>query len=351
MYSHKYVLSLKPFFDVICVDPEDFFKNPNETLASLNQCDLVHIQYETSLFLSGNTNRYLDLCAAVRRPLVVTLHEIYDRFPGVFPRDAIRGVFPFSLLRKWLYDRRHPHVTALTKHLEKGFGGRSLLVHAEFQKEILVRKGLRPENIFVFPVPVNDTTKMPPRPWDGRDSLCLAATGFINDSYDFDLLMNALAQCDLPWKFNWIGTVRRPDDEGLHTMLRTEIDRRKWHDRFVITGFVSDEKRDEMLSQTHIYCAFYKYKSSSESLAAAIGAGDMILATSLPITREMTARFPVMLIVSDKPAEIAKAIGRLAIDKDLRASLGSAVTDYCKEFGRQRMARRLAEFYERELSK
>jgi glycosyltransferase involved in cell wall biosynthesis len=225
---------------------------------------------------------------------------------------------------------------------------RALLVHSRFQKDILAAKGIPPDSVSVFPVPVNSTVAKPAIPWNGNGYLNLASTGFISDSFDYELLFNTLDLCDLPWKFTWIGGVRRPEDHGLLEKLRREIDRRNWRDRFLITGTIPLEKRDELLSLTHIYCAFFKYKSSSESLATAIGARTLIVSTPIPLIREMTAQFPIMSLVPLDPALAAKAIEQLATDFKMQNDLRKALADYCHEYDRQRMARRLVSFYEKE---
>ncbi len=347
-YSHAYVEALKPLVEVACFDPGDFSGNPIDTINRLNQCDLVHIQYETSFFFKNNKDFYSDLCSSIRPPLIVTLHEIYERFPGVFPRDAITGVLPLRKLKLWLYDLRHPHVTALTRHTRRRFSSRALLVHSRFQKDILTSKGISPDMVSVFPIPVNSTTTRPAHPWDGSGSINLASTGFISGSFDYELLFQALDQCDLPWLFTWIGGIRRPEDNRLLQNLHQEISRRNWRDRFRITGAIPTDKRDELLSRTHIYCAFFNYKSSSESLATAIGNRTLILATSLPLTREMSEQFPVMALTPPDPAKAAQAIRQVAADSKTQNYLQKALSDYCHEYGRQRMARRLVSFYEKE---
>jgi glycosyltransferase involved in cell wall biosynthesis len=315
----------------------------------LRQCRIAHLQYETSLFFNNQKDFYFKLCAAIDCPIFVSLHEVYDSFPGVFPRDFLQGFLPILKIKQWRYDRRHPHVTALTKHTKAGYCAKAILVHSEFQKDILNKKGIRPEMVSVFPLPVSASVRTPSSPWRGNGPVSLVSTGFINNSFDYELLMKTLAICDLPWKFTWIGGVRRPEDQTLLENLQNEIERRDWRSRFVITGIVSKEKRDELLSSAHSYCAFFKYKSSSESLSTAISSRTMILSTPLPLTREMTRRFPVMAIAPAEPKEMAAMIRRMATDTELQRSLEKAMADYCNEYGRQRMASRLASFYESEL--
>ena len=350
-YSHAYVSALKPFVDVICIDPEDFINKKTDTIALLRQCRLAHIQYETSLFFNNQKDFFSEFCAAIECPIFVTLHEVYESFPGVFPRDSLQGFLPILKIKQWLYDRRHPYVTALTKHTRSGYYAKAILVHSEFQKDILVKKRISPEMVSVFPLPVNASTLTPSSPWSGNGPFSLVSTGFINDSFDYNLLFNALAMCDLPWQYTWIGGVRRSDDQKLFDDLQKEIDRRNWRSRFFITGIVSKEKRGELLSLAHGYCAFFNYKSSSESLATAISSRTMILSTPLPLTREMSQRFPVMMIAPAQPLEMAAMIRRIATDTDLQRSLEKAMADYCNEYGRDRMASRLASFYESELGR
>jgi glycosyltransferase involved in cell wall biosynthesis len=309
----------------------------------------VHIQYETSFFLRGRREWYFDLCRSITCPVIVTLHEVYDQMPGVFPRERLGGIFPIKKMRRWLYDLRHPYLTALTRHTGAGYCARRILVHSGFQKDILVKKGIGPERIEILPVPVSAKVASPAKSWKGSGTLQLAATGFVSESYDFELLFATLDQCDLPWKFTWIGGVRREDDRGLWDRLHREIVRRNWADRFFMTGIVAKEKRDELLARTNVYCAFFSHKSSSESLATAIGVRCMIVATPLPVTRELSERFPVMLLAQPEPRELAAAIRRLATDAALQGKLADALAAYCGEYGRERMAKRLAELYEREV--
>jgi glycosyltransferase involved in cell wall biosynthesis len=348
-YSHAYVEALKPLVDIVCIDPDDFRLHKKSIINHITQCSLVHIQYETSFFLNGNCDWYFELCHSIKSPIVITLHEVYGSVPGVFPRDTLQGIFPIKKMRQWLYDMRHPYVTALTKHTAAGYCAKRILVHCEFQKDILVQKGIKPEIIQVFPVPVNAQIASPAKPWTGSGPLRLASTGFVSGSFDYGLLFSTLEQCDLPWKFTWIGGVRREEDRKTLDRLHREIQRRNWTDRFVITGAISKENRDELVACTHVYCAFFLYKSSSESLATAIGARCLIVATPLSITREVTRRFPIMLIAPAQPQETALAIRQLATNIDVQKTLSYALAEYCGTYNRERMARQLTALYEREL--
>jgi glycosyltransferase involved in cell wall biosynthesis len=347
MYSHKYVQALNEYANITCIDPEDFLRKRVITVAAMRQSRIVHIQYETSFFLVRHRDFYFNLCRCIRCPIVVTLHEVYDRFPGVFPRESLKAPYPLTPLKRLFYDLRHPYIAALTKHTKQGFFAQSLCVHSHYQKELLEKKNGRLPDISVLPLPVGPSSTAASFPWDGRSPLQLAATGFINDSFDFALLLATLEKCGPPWEFTWIGALRRPEDRPVMEKLESEIDRRGWSGRFRITGKVSEEKRDALLCAADVYCALFKYKSSSESLSLAIATRRRIVATSIPLTREMNAEFPLMVIAPSDPEEMAKAIERAATDKSLQASLDNAVTEYAQKYSSRRMAMRMNELYER----
>jgi glycosyltransferase involved in cell wall biosynthesis len=350
-YSHKYVAALEKYADILCVDPGDVIDKKAEAVSALRQSDIVHIQYETSFYLKHYRDCYPNVCAAVTCPIVVTLHEVYDQFPGVYPRESITGGGLVRAIKERIYDARHPYVTALTKHSAAGFFADALFVHSAFQREILLKKGVLPEKIIVLPFPISPGKDTPELTWGPPATVHFAATGFINDSYDFDLLMETLAKCKMPWEFTWIGGIRRPDDRLLFNKIQNEIERRNWAGRFTITGEVTDQTRDDLLNAAHVYLALFKYKSSSESLSVALGSRRLIVATELPLTREMNAEFPVMLLTAANAPEIAGAIERIITDAQTRSTLWEAMRRFTEKNSYDSIARRLTKEYERVLRK
>ena len=349
-YSKKYISALSDNADIVCLDPMDFTTDKRLFIETIESCGLCHIQYETSFFLSHKKDFYGALCKAIKRPIIVTLHEIYERFPDIFPREEITGNFIVKPVKKLLYDFRHPHATAFARHLSRHFNADKIVVHANFQKEILIKKGTDPQTIDVLPVPIRQGgPKTEPGP-ALAESVDLVATGFINPSYDFTRLFTVLALCDFPWEFTWVGGVRRPEDQGLLSTIKTEISKRGWEKRFFITGRVSDETRDEIITKARVYCAFFKYKSSSESLANAIGARTPIVCSDTVLFREMASEFPIMLFAPDNPSDSAKLIKNAAFDKNLRAGLISACENYSRRYSVGVLSRQLVALYERTIA-
>lgn len=343
-YSHAYCRALSAGINLQTVDPGDYLRRRSAMMDMLNDCDLVHIQYEPSLFMDGNRDFFARLCARIKRPLVVSLHELYEEQPGVYPRSAIRGTGLLRFVKLLRYDLLHPAQTARRRHELNGFYADTIVVHAQFQRDILVRKGIDAPRVRIIPYPVQD------RAVAGLDALPanpvrLAALGFINPLYDYHLLLQSLSEITVPWQFTWIGGLRRNEDAALLDKIEKEINARGWSDRFIISGWVSDSRRDELLSQAHIVLAIFQARSSSESLATALSARKLIIATALPFINELVAAWPMLDVTEPKPRAIAASIERLLIDPLQRRRRFETIDGYIRANRYEVAAAKVIELY------
>jgi glycosyltransferase involved in cell wall biosynthesis len=346
-YSRKYADALSRHVRLIECDPVDFVIGRKIFLDGLSGCDCVHIQYESSFFFHGRHDFYPELCRQIRARKIITLHEIYRNAPGVFPRGNIRGTWPVKAMKEILWDIRHPHWAAWTKHLRDSFHADVIIVHSLFQKEILIEKGLGKELIDVVPLPIKARAETQFRQnADGR-GIVLGSTGFINPLYDYGLLLDVLGRIKGDWRFVWVGGLRRNDDAGVLGWLEQEIDKRGWTGRFTITGWVPDAERDRLLDELDVYCAFFKERSSSESLADAIAAKKPIVATRIPLTEEIVSHGPVLLLAPDGAEKTAECISALFGDRDRRHSLERAAAAYGRRYSYEACAQKLTDLYER----
>ncbi|MBN2188388.1 MAG: glycosyltransferase, partial [Chitinispirillaceae bacterium] len=319
-YSRRYAESLSGKAEVILLDPERFSGDREALLSAINGCDIAHVQYETSFFSRAGRDFFPAFCRAIHPPVVVSLHEVYRNVPYVYPRKAIRGRGPLAFARRTLYDRRHPLQTAYQRHLEHSFHSAAVLVHYAFQRSIIIEQGCRPEAIFVIPLPVPLLPgAAPPAPWNGDRPLSLAAPGFINPDFDYDLLFAALERLAVPWRFTWIGGIRRNEDAPLLQTVRAKIAEKRWNDRFTVTGWVSERDFRDLLCGADLICAFFSARSSSSSLTEALGALRPVIATPIPLTEELSRSGVVHLSPAD-PARLAEGIGELSAREDLRSS-------------------------------
>ncbi|MBN2035522.1 MAG: glycosyltransferase family 4 protein [Chitinispirillaceae bacterium] len=346
VYSRDYVAALRRGAEVVCLDPGLYPRDRASFVTQCNSCDLVHIQYEPSYVARGRRDFFSALCRSVCVPIVVSLHEVYESFPDVYPRESIKGTNPVAALRRLLYDRRHPLQTAYRRHAARTFHARRVLVHHQFQRGILVRQGCDENAVAILPYPVvedPEATGVLSRA-TGRP-LRLAASGFINAHFDYRLLFATLERLSLPWHFTWIGGVRREQDELLLRDIVSEIHKRGWKDRFTITGWVSDIDLRSRLRDTDMVCAFFSARSSSGSIAACLAAQRPVIATPLPLTDELASRNGVLLLVPADPERLADAIADLAGRPDHYAPMLTKVKEYCRENSFHALSQRLIELY------
>ncbi len=340
-YSHAYINALAQLITIEAFDVHACAINTTKTCAVLNTFDIIHIQYETSFF--SKKNQFEKLCNRVKKPLIITLHEVYEEFPGVFPRSQIAGTGIVRKSKEYLYDLRHPFQTMYARHLSHRFHAKKIAVHAQYQKALLIKNGIPEKMVSVIPVPVTPIDLGTQSP--AGTGLHLSSTGFINSNYDYQLLFEVLENLRREWKFTWIGGLRRDEDIPLLNHIRKEIAQRKWEHTFIITGWVPDDFRDSLLSQTDIYLALFSARSSSLSLATALGARRLIVATDIPGTNELALNHHIMSLAAPNSADVINTINRLVSDTALKESRLREIDTYCRNHSFNQMARQLVDVY------
>lgn len=339
--------ALSDLCEVERVDPLDFVDNERKVVPRLDRCDIVHLQYEPSLFLHRHRDLYRHICRTLKAPRVVSLHEVYVDFPWTYPRSRVSGNLLTWPLKHLLYDLRHPYVTSYRRNLHAHFNALKTIVHYDYQKGILLEEGIPEGKIVVVPMPITRSELAATSPWEDTSTLRLCGAGFVSPAFDYDLLMETLARVRMPWRFTWIGGPRNADGAAVHEQLLSEIARRGWEQRFTVTGWVDDNERDRLLEDHHIFCALFRYRSSSASLADAIARRMCIVASQLPLTTELAERWGVVHCAGDESSTIAAAIDRLSTDAVARERLARACESYVRTNSYDRMARVVAEIYER----
>jgi hypothetical protein len=352
LYSHRYVDCLKSMADVEMIDVSECLCRDFPKTMGKSGFDIVHIQYEPSFFIKHGRDSYNRLCRKIRVPIFVSLHEVYDQFPGVFPRESILGHGLLPSIKRKLYDLRHPAQTHLSRHCAHSFNAYKILVHYPFQRSILERKGVICDRITVLPLPV---TPMQPSnaatvKFSEDRPLHLGATGFINVNYDYDMLFDTLEKLEMPWRFTWIGGLRRDEDHGLLADISGRIRRRSWQTRFTVTGWVTDEQQAWRLSSLDLFLALFRHRSSSASLATSFGAHIPAIATTLPMTQDLARENNIIYLVDNTAHSAAMAITRLAENPDLRRGYSDRIAIYAEQHSYTEMAHVLYGLYTAALS-
>jgi hypothetical protein len=347
LYAERYTAALEKLLTVVRIDSRSLLHGDAEDLfKKINECDVVHLQYETSFFMKGRADRFPAVCRRITRPLVTSLHEVYREFPDVFPRRLLRGSFVTLMLKRALYDYRHPAQSAFRRHLTRGFFARTILVHQEYHGRILQDLGIRGSAITVLPHPIptpGDRISFPAILPDR--TVHLAACGYINPHYDYDLLFYSLDRLALPWRFTWVGGLRRSEEEPLLMRIRTMVAERSWQDRFQITGWLPGVEHDLILSSADLFCALFKIRSSSGSITAAIGALCPIVATKLPLTAELADRHGIIHCTESTPDGVAEGIRSVLTSSLLRATLEKNMLAYRKQNTYDALAEELITVY------
>lgn len=346
IYSHDYIRELKNTCEVITKDISAVIDRVGPLIKKNDSANLVHIQYETSFFLKKGRDFYLRLLSKIKVPVIVTLHEVYEEFPQIFPRNKISGHGPLLAVKQIVYDYKHPVQTAYTNHCRRSFGADLILVHHKYHKDILLKKGIKPELVEILPFPVKKSANEAKFKWKAGKPILLGSTGFINPGYDYELLFSVLEKMESDWNFIWVGGLRNNEHGKILDNLKQMIINRNWQNRFIITGWVSDEKQDELLETIDIYLSLFKYRSSSSTISRAIGALKPVISTDIPMTKELNESGPV-LVVKNEPESVMGAIIKIMEDCRFREELFRRVRRYSENHFFSDMAEKLLSIYRR----
>jgi glycosyltransferase involved in cell wall biosynthesis len=348
LYAERYCEALNKRVEILPLDPANIFCKLSDLIVQVNRCDLVHIQYETSFFMSGNADWYKRLLESIKPPVIVTLHEVYRTFPDVYSREEIRGSFISLPLKRLLYDYKHPVQTAYRRHVRHSFFAKVILVHQKYHKKILEDQRVSGHIISVLPHPVNIVPDAQGfLPWDPGRPAHLVGSGFINPHYEYDLLFASLKKLPIPWRFTWIGGVRRDEDKALLNKILAGVRDNNWQERFQVTGWMPNEEHDKILYTADVVCALFSARSSSGSIASAIGAMRPIVAAALPLTEELAANHGVVRLVQASAESVAKGIEEVLENGSLRVSLEMKVREYREKYNYEVMADELIEVYKK----
>ena len=346
IHARNYIDSLKNHLDILEIDTDDFCSDSHQNTQLLDSADLVHLQYESSFFLKGRNDFFFRTLSRINKPLLVSLHEVYREFPGVFARSKISGPLFLRVIRRLIYDYRHPAQTAYRKHLGKNFGADLVLVHHHYHKKILTESGADPSKIEVLALPVKISSESIPFKWTSDHEIHLGSTGFINPQFNYDLLFSILKKLDKKWRFTWIGGIRNSEQQELFNRIMSTLNQNGWDNQFRITGWVSEEEQSRFLKELDIYMALFSNRASSASLNRAIGALIPIIATQLPLTEEINSPHCSPLVVIPPECESAiDAINSILTRKGFREKLLQNVGKYAEIHSYSAMSLKLVEIY------
>jgi glycosyltransferase involved in cell wall biosynthesis len=272
----------------------------NERGSALRDVDVVHMQWNKRGWGKGprSAQRFLDFRRKNRRPLIVTLHD-------VFPRHGVR--------KRWLA----AEVIALRL---VGRSASRIIVHSE--DEIGRLEGIVPTSrVRVVPHFVEERslalTRAAAREQlgvDGRRVVTLL--GFIYGRKGHKILVEAIPELAPDVQVVFAGGPIAHKEKFLANVegRKRELD---LGERLRITGYLAEEDLEAWVAATDLAVLPFKDLSASGSLSTWIAAGKPILASDLPGFREYDARVPgsVQFFSPIETDALVKAITeRLATD-------------------------------------
>lgn len=268
--------------------------------SELGDVDIVHMQWNRRGWGKGprSAQRFLDFRRKNRRPLIVTLHDI-------FPREGLRS--------RWLA------AEAIALRLV-GRSASRIVVHSE--EEIGRLEGLVPTSrVRVIPHFVEERafalTRAVAREQLGVEGKrVVTLLGFIYGRKGHKILVEAIPALAPDVQVVYAGGGIAHKEKFLENVQRRKLEL-DLGERLRITGYLSEEDLETWVAATDLAVLPFKDISASGSLSTWIAAGKPILASDLPGFREYDARVPgsLRLFGPIEAEPLAKAISeQLASD-------------------------------------
>lgn len=309
--------------------------------AALNQdscgavSDVVHVQHQYFLFggVAPYRNHAAPFLNAVRRPLVVTVHEI--AMPG--PADSRLRQLGFTAVNR--SNLTHPHI-------------RRWIVHTGQDRERLVALHVPPQRIHVIPIGIPTMAALPDAAaakkelgLEGRRVVTLF--GFLAAKKGHLLALDAAHELPADVVLLFAGD-RHPDDRTEYVdRLHAAIRERRMESRARITGYLPAESLPTLVAATDVAIAPFSQTSGSASLALMLAGGRAVVASDIAPHREVAADQPARLALfrSGDASDLATQIRSVLENPKRRTELESSARRFAECHSFLQVARETVEVY------
>ena len=345
-YSESLLTALGKYgFEIKTAAPPSDSSRLDALLADAENYNIIHVQYDAAYWTVNGKNIFSTFAKTVSKPIVITLHEVYDQNPFDFPYDSVRSLVPgLAVLKRFLYRKRHPNFTSELELCKQNYFAKTIIVHNEFQKETLIKKGVAGDIIRVIPHGVWDSKKSPfranPQKW------VFGTFGFISPSVDYAVALEALSSLNIDWEYVIGGGPRRAEQAPLVDEITHCAEKLGVRSRVKLTGPVEEEKIPDFFQTLDIYLAPFKFKSSSGSLNRALSAALPCVAPRIPLTEEMNVRVPALaLYEQDDLQSMRSVIQKLTGDVKYRIQCVQHSCEYAERYSFTHEAEQLFRLY------
>jgi len=314
--------------------------------------DLVHVQHEYGLFggLNPLRDRFPGWMRRLRRAvpsgtrIVATAHNVLLKGHRLNTheqgwRGPLNGVANATLL-PWM-----------NRHWREGTWGRfdGVIVHSRFQLQSLLEDG--------FPV-VSKIPHVVPSITQDRHTRDVGPTptitvfGYFAAEKGQDIVIEAMRHLEIPARLRLAGGVGHPMNLAYKSSCEEAISRLGLRDRVEVTGYVPDAEITRIYDESDLIVAPFRITTGSGSLVQALARGAPVLASDLPLNREINERVPDTLafFASEDPVDCARQIERLLADPDRRELLGRQALQYAATYSPANIALLHLDLYRRVLT-
>jgi glycosyltransferase involved in cell wall biosynthesis len=341
-------------YDAVLVSLDEF-RSHEALLARLRELapSAVHFQHEYGIWGGKNPPFYgfPSLVRSLRAELAQTrLTATAHTVIGKGYRFPVNG-------RGWQAPLRWAANQFLLKRLSRSWAERTwgaldgVIVHSRLQSGDVQVAGCRRVQVIPHFVPslavkgtVSRASAAPPV---ARDPSVLVF-GFFTPEKGQDVAIEAFSRITTPKsRLVLAGGVRRPADRAYQARCLELADRLKIAGRIEVTGFVEKRMIDQVYSKATLVLAPFRETTGSGSLAQAFARGAAVLASDLPLNREIAERTQGALefFKAGDPSDCARQMERILADGQLRERMRSASVAYAESCSPARVADQHVEFF------
>jgi len=313
--------------------------------------DIVHVQHEYGLFggLNPVRDRFPGWMRRLRQAvppsarIVATAHSVLNDYQFHTAAAGWRSplhslVNRFAL--KWLRHR-----------WGKGTLGQfdGVIIHSRLQRESLHADGFP----MVAEIPHVVPTITPPRQErEVGPTPTITVFGYFAPGKGQDIVIEAMRHLEIPARLRLAGGVGHPANVAYKRRCEEAIDRLGLRGRVEVTGYVPDEEISRVYAESDLVVAPFRETTGSGSLVQALARGVPVLASDLPLNREINERVPDTLafFATEDPVDCARQIERLLADPARRQRLSEQALLYAATYSPANIARLHLDLYRRVLA-
>lgn len=340
-YTHRLVEALRASAEIEAVEvvPASFGPG-NRALyralgTALNGADVAHVQHSYAIFGGMHPLRsgWSAMVSQVRRPLVVTLHELDLRVRG-----AYRLPPPLELAYKRRFNRSvflHPAV-------------RRWIVHSRELRDGLVSLGAPADRILYSPMPLEPPPAGAPPVRELRQRLCLEGKlplvilGFLTRRKGYEVALAALRELPPEYVLVAAGGEHAADRTGTEAWLRSQAEVWEVSDRFRITGFLPAAELEAVTALADLVLAPFQEMSASASISYALARGKAVIASDLEENRLLPC---VRCFPRGEAKALSAAIREISGNRALKEELQQAAGNYAKQQSYAALSARICHLY------